>query len=116
MTSCATTDWHRDHARKALRQALKPTVVHPRPPVYGEALIAALRVCRATLGAPAGKRLAPFLPELVARLRACGESRVGDDVAVALCGMSAATIDRRLAPDRAKLSPRGRSHTKPVRC
>ena len=27
--------------------------------------------------------------------------------------MSAATIDRRLAPDRAKLLPRGRSHTKP---
>jgi len=33
---CATTGWHRDHARKALRQALKPTVVRPRrhrPPV-----------------------------------------------------------------------------------
>ena len=34
-------------------------------------------------------------------------------VTVALMGMSAATIDRRLAADRAKLEVRGHSHTKP---
>jgi hypothetical protein len=28
----ALTGWHRDHARKALRRALKPTVVRPRAP------------------------------------------------------------------------------------
>ncbi len=99
--------------RKALRQALTPTVVRPRrprPPIYGEDVIAALRFCWAVLGAPAGKRLAPFLPELVARLRACGELDI-DEVSAA--AMSAATIDRRLAADRGKLLPRGRSHTKP---
>lgn len=113
---CATTGWHRDHARKALRHALKPVVVaprRPRPPVYGEAVIAALRFCWAVLGAPAGKRLAPFLSELVPRLRDCGELAVDDAVAAALCAMSASTIDRRLAGDRAKLLPLGRSHTKP---
>lgn len=26
---CATTGWHRDHARKALRVALRPQVVRP---------------------------------------------------------------------------------------
>jgi len=26
---CATTGWHRDHARKALRGALRPRVVRP---------------------------------------------------------------------------------------
>lgn len=75
--------------------------------------MAALRLCWAVLGGPAGKRMAPFLPDLVARLRACGELDVTDQTAALLGAMSAATIDRRLAPDRAKLDPRGRSHTKP---
>ena len=113
---CATTGWHRDHARKALRRALQPRLVRPRrlrPPVYGEAVIEALRLCWAVLGAPAGKRMAPFLAELVARLRAAGELDIDDATAAALGRMSAATIDRRLAADRAKLLPRGRSHTKP---
>lgn len=113
---CAMTGWHRDHARKALRQALTPVLVRsrrPRPPVYDEAVIEALRFCWAVLGAPAGKRLAPFLPDLVTRLRACGELDVDDGVAAGLCAMSAATIDRRLAGERAKLVPHGRGHTKP---
>ena len=29
---CQMTGWHRDHARKALRRALEPTVVRPRRP------------------------------------------------------------------------------------
>ena len=29
---CATTGWHRNHARKALGEALKPKVVRPRKP------------------------------------------------------------------------------------
>jgi hypothetical protein len=75
--------------------------------------MAGLRLCWAVLGAPAGKRLAPFLPELVERLRRVGELHLDDVTAARLAGMSAATIDRRLAADRAKLSPRGRSPTKP---
>ena len=46
-------------------------------------------------------------------LRAFGELTIPDETATAVCKMSAATIDRRLAPDRAKLAVRGRSHTKP---
>lgn len=113
---CATTGWHRNHARKALAATLTPRVVRPRsprPPVYGEDVIAALRFCWAVLGAPAGKRMAPFLAELVPRLRACGELDISDDTAGLLMRMSAATIDRRLAADRGKLEVRGRSHTKP---
>ncbi|MGH3503152.1 MAG: integrase catalytic domain-containing protein [Nocardioidaceae bacterium] len=103
---------------KALRQALRPRPARrrprrPRPPVYGEEVIAALRKVWAVLDAPAGKRLAPFLPEIVGRLRACGELLIDDDTAARLCGMSAATIDRRLAPDRKKLQLKGRSGTKP---
>lgn len=65
------------------------------------------------LDAPAGKRLAPFLAEIVARLRACGELDIDAETAARLGAVSAATIDRRLAPDRAKLALRGRSGTKP---
>jgi hypothetical protein len=113
---CATTGWHRSHARKALAAALKPQVVRPRrprPPLYDEVVIAALRFCWAVRGAPAGKRMAPVLPELVERLRAVGELVIDEATAAALGRISAATIDRRLAADRAKLSSRGRSHTKP---
>ena len=41
---CATTGWHRDHARRALRTAFKPRVVKPRAPrqpKYGPKVIAA---------------------------------------------------------------------------
>ena len=75
--------------------------------------MAPLRKVRAVLDAPAGVRLAPFLPETVARLRACGELDIDDNLAARLCAMSAATTDRRLAGDRARLAIKGRSGTKP---
>ena len=65
------------------------------------------------VGAPTGKRHAPVRPDLVTRLRRFSELDVDDATAVALSGMSAATIDRRLAPARSRMQLRGRSHTKP---
>src|SRR5712672_2686794 len=95
---CANTGWHRNHARKALKAALQPKVVaprrSPRPPIYGQNVMAALTVCWLVLGMPAGKRLAPMLNELVAVLRHFGELVIDDDTAELLVSMSAATIDR----------------------
>ena len=116
---CATTGWHRDHARKALRAALRPQVVRPRGPrprKYGPKVVAALIFCWATLGMPTGKRLAPMLSELVAILRRFGELDIDEDTAALLAGMSAATIDRRLAGERRKHELKGRSRTKRARC
>ena len=114
---CATTDWHRNYARKALAAALKPRIVKParraRTPKYDANTIVALRFCWAVLGAPTGKRLAPMMGELVPRLRRFEELEVTDETATALVTMSAATMDRRLVDDRAKLVLKGRSHTKP---
>ena len=76
---CATTGWHRDHARKALRLALKPQVVRPRAaraPIYGADVVVALAFCWAVFGAPTGKRLAPVMAELVPRLRRFGELKI----------------------------------------
>lgn len=110
------TGWHRDYARAALRKALKPKLIkprRPRGPTYGPRVIAGLEKCWAVLRAPAGKRLAPMLPVLVPLLRRDGEVDLTDDEADLLMRMSAATIDRRLAGPRARLTIRGRSHTKP---
>jgi hypothetical protein len=113
---CANTGWHRNHARKALKAALKPKVVAPRSPQplkYGPDVIAALTICWRVLGMPAGKRLAPMLGELVAVLRHFGELVIDEDTAALLVSMSAATIDRRLASERAKYRLKGRCTTKP---
>lgn len=113
---CALTLWHRDHARKALRQALVLRQVKPRPPrtpVYGEDVIEALRFCWAVQGTPCGRLLAAALPDLVPRLRRFKELSIEDGTADMLLKIAPATIDRRLKADRGKLDPRGRSHTKP---
>ncbi|WP_210435159.1 DDE-type integrase/transposase/recombinase [Saccharopolyspora sp. ASAGF58] len=114
---CELTGWHRDHARKALRLALGPKPVarkrKQRPPVYGEDVLVPLRKIWAVLDAPTGKRLAPFLPEIVAVLERAGELDLEPGVRAKLVSMSAATIDRRLASDRKKMQLKGRSGTKP---
>jgi hypothetical protein len=118
---CEVTCWHRDHARKALRRAMTagsgpPRARRSREPVwtYGPEVIEALRKVWAVLDGPTGKRLAPVMGELVASLRRHRELDITDEVAVGLCAMSAATIDRRLTADRAELATsRGRTLTKP---
>ena len=110
------TGWHRDYARAALRAALTLKVVKPRAgraPTYGSAVTKALVKCWAVLRAPAGKRLAPMLAVVVPMLRRDNELTLTDAEAALLVRISAATIDRRLAPERAKLISRGRSHIKP---
>jgi len=110
------TSWHRDHARAALRDALTLKIVKPRrgrAPTYGPRVTVALTKCWAVLRAPAGKRLAPMLAVLVPMLRRDGELDLTDAEAALLVRMSAATIDRRLGPERFTMMSRGRSHTKP---
>lgn len=88
---CATTGWHRDHARKAVRTALVLKPVRPRaprPPLYGEALIEALRFCWAVQGTPCGRLLAAALPNLVPRLRRFEEPRIDDGTAAQLLSIA----------------------------
>ncbi|MCY0905531.1 hypothetical protein [Arthrobacter sp. H14-L1] len=49
---CALTQWHRDHASKALRRALVLKEVKPRSPLYGEPVMKVLRLCWAVQGTP----------------------------------------------------------------
>ena len=113
---CELTSWHRDHARKALRTTGRVRSVKPRAfrdPVYSPVLVEALAVCWRVARYRTGKRLAPMLSVLVRSLRRDGVLNLDDAQARLLCQMSPATIDRRLAPQRRILTPKGRSHTKP---
>lgn len=111
---CELTGWTRRHARRALlAPAPTPTVRAPRPRIYGEEVFEPLRFVWATLGGPAGKRLAPFMAEAVEALERHEEIELTPEVRDKLLRVSAATIDRMLAPERAKLRMKGRSGTKP---
>jgi hypothetical protein len=84
-----------------------------RPPKYGMPVKQALVRVWAIMGFPAGKRLAPFMGELVLALERHGEITLSSDVRELLLAMSAATIDRLLAADRKRLEIKGRSGTRP---
>ena len=82
-------------------RALTPKA--PRRLRYPPELVAALAVCWRITRASAGKRLAPMLKDLVPLLRRERELVLSDAQADALMAMSPATIDRRLAPIRARM-------------
>ena len=120
---CQVTGWHRDHARKAIRRALaEPTGGAPRPrrrrePVrlYDDAAVELLTRCWAALDGPAGKRLHPALPAVLANLERHGHLTDRERAAVEqVLAMSPATIDRRLAAARTGLVARKPiAHTRP---
>jgi len=110
------TGWHRDHARRALRAVGGTPVARRRSrrrPRYSDELVVCLALCWRIARYPTGKRLSAMLPTLVEGLRRDGEIELSDEAARLLCKVSPATIDRRLAPARRLLVPRGRTHTKP---
>src|SRR5664279_2727656 len=110
------TGWHRDHARAALRGAGTVKVVKPRAPrtsKFTPPVVTSLATCWALCRCPAGKRLAPMLATVVPLFRRDGDLEMSDADAALLISMSAATIDRLLVTERARLMFRGRSHTKP---
>jgi hypothetical protein len=83
-----------------------------RPPVYSGATVAALAEVWHIAGCICGKRLAPFLPELVAVLERHGELVIDAETRAQLLAMSAATIDRKLQRWRAQQRA-GLSTTRP---
>ncbi len=65
----------------------------------------------AILDYPCGKRLAPAMPAMIEALERHGEVDLNDGVRAALLSISAATIDRRLGPDRQRTQLKGRART-----
>lgn len=109
----ALSGMHRKSAIRALRQGYgRGRERRGRKRVYTGAVVAALvevwRVC----GCICGKRLQPFLPEVVPILEQHGELQLDEETRQLLLQMSAATIDRKLQRFRQQQG-RGLSTTRP---
>lgn len=111
------TSYHRKYALALLRHGVSPGGPHQRRGgrgvVYGPAVLVALEVAQEAMGWICGKRLAPFLAELIPALEREGALCLTQGVQEALLRISASTIDRRLAVARARAKPRGLGTTKP---
>ena len=77
---------------------------------YGPDVIKALVHIWEIAGGICGKRLAPLLPELIPKLEQFGEIKLDESTRYKLLHISAATIDRLLAPEKKKPRFNGRTH------
>lgn len=84
-----------------------------RRPTYDEQTVKVLVQVWRIMDYLCGKRLAPIMGEIVARLLRHNELRCDAATSQKLARMSAATIDRLLGPERQKYQLKGRSHTRP---
>lgn len=111
----AATGYHRKHALRLFREG--PPAARAghggRPRRYDAVVIGALRDVAAASDWLCGKRLAPFLAELVPALEAERVLALEPAVRERLVSMSAASIDRHLRPFRLQRRPSGLSTTKP---
>lgn len=109
----AVTGLHRKAAIRRLRQGYQQgREPRGRPRSYTGAAVGALVTVWRVCGCICGKRLAPFLPEIVPILEQHGELQLDDETKALVVHMSAATIDRKLRSFRQQ-SGRGISTTKP---
>ena len=112
--------YNRNYAARLLRGKVKSIYVYksskekPGPKkTYDEDVFLALRRIWFMEGCICGKRLAPFLEELVPVLKSYGEIDVTDEVEKKLVDISPATVDRLLKPVKKSLNFTGSSSTKP---
>ncbi len=108
------TGYHRKAAIRLLRREHGPPRGRKgRPRQYGHEVEEALKVAWEASDHLCGKRLKPFLLELVDVLREHGEVEVTPEVARQLSQVSAATIDRLLKPYRRRGIRRPLTTTRP---
>jgi hypothetical protein len=88
-------------------------VKRPKRPVYDGSVVAALKKIWAIMDCICGKRLVAILPAVIPVLEKHGEIALEAATRQKLMTISAATIDRLLAPAREGFALRGRSGTKP---
>jgi hypothetical protein len=84
-----------------------------RPRRYGKEVLVPLQRVWVICDGICGKRLAPYLAEIVPKLERLGELTLHAEVRHKLVRISPATVDRLLAPARRRYQLRARSHTKP---
>ena len=100
----ALTCYHRKHAIRVLRGEFSPaTEVRLRNRVYDEAVAQALTVLWEAADRVCGKRLKPLIPMLVDAMERHGHLDLDPVIRTKVLQVSAATIDRVLAPARAHI-------------
>lgn len=105
----AVTGCHRKHAIRILgQQANVPHAGRPNGRIYDEALVQALVVLWEAGDRVCGKRLKVLIPILLSSMEHFGYPLPVPAVREKLLAISAATIDRRLAPIRAKIDGQGK--------
>lgn len=112
----AATGYARKYAIRLLAHPVPPAaprIQRPRPRAYGPEVQEALLAAWAAANFICGKRLVPFLAELVAALERHGHLTLTDEVRGQLLALSPATADRLLRPFRQGDKPRGQVTTKP---
>lgn len=104
--ACRTTGYHRKTVIRSLgrrKAGAGAARRRGRPSQYGPAVVTVLERLWTAADQSCGKRLQPFLPELLAMLERAGTWSVSADVRAQVLDLSAATIDRLLAPVRRRL-------------
>ena len=98
----SVTGYHRTHAARVLRATSRPDRAQPRPErrIYDDAVREALIVLWEASDRICGKRLKALIPTLVTAMERHGHLALDAEVRVRLETISAATIDRMLAPAR----------------
>lgn len=131
------TQYNRSYAARILRQSATPRVLaqgkgpgrsvvvvadgrtrprkrhRKRPRKYGHDVLVALQKVWLVCDGICGKRLAPYLAEIVPILERFGELALDEETQRRLMAISPATVDRLLAPVRKRYQLRSRSQTKP---
>jgi hypothetical protein len=111
----AITGYHRKYAIHLLNHGgpRRKTKERHRRRTYTPQVISALTTIWEILDRPCGRRLQPYLPEIVAVLERHGELVLEPQTKALLLGISRSTIDRALRPARQRAHRRGRGTTKP---
>lgn len=111
----AATGYARKYAIRVLGDVGVGLIATPRlrKRRYGKDVEAALIIAWAAANYICGKRLVPFLPELLPILESHGHLAIGGDVHDQLLMMSPATADRILSQYRRREAPRGIGTTRP---
>ena len=115
---CELTGYNRVYASRIFRSEYVPgrknaISANKRKVVYDESVLIPLTKIWFIADGICGKRLAPFLPELLDKLIKFNEIRVSKKIYGKLSRISASTIDRLLKSTKKKLALKGRSTTKP---
>jgi hypothetical protein len=102
------TGFHRKHAIRALRREIAGAATTPaRSELYDEAAVQALTILWEAADRICGKRLKPAIPALLEAMERHGHLALAPEVRERVLQVSAATIDRLLAPIR-EVSRQGR--------